>query len=143
MLLHSTLDIRKFLSSNVVSNSRSKTSLERHLPNSELLNPLSHILKLGVVEPNGCKYKLLQLARKSSPKNLVFGPTVVSAFHVSTLCTLTHCIYFACCGTLGASEESSAHIPGSFVTAALVFRLQKDRDCCSCISPAERRHADS
>ena len=59
------------------------------------------------------------------PRFWVVGPTVVFAFHVSTLCTLTHCIYFACCGTLGASEESSAHITGSFVIAALVFRLQK------------------
>ena len=44
ILLHSTLDSRKILSSNVLPNSRSKSSLERYLPNSELSNPLSHIL---------------------------------------------------------------------------------------------------
>ena len=46
------------------------------------------------------------------------------------LCVLRHTwIHFACCGTLGASEESSAHTTGSFEIAALVFRF------------AERRHA--
>ena len=44
ILLHSTLDSRKIPSSNVLPNSRSKSSLERYLPNSKLSNPLSHIL---------------------------------------------------------------------------------------------------
>ena len=53
--------------------------------------------------------------------------TCCSCFHSVYFDTL--CIHLTCCGTLGASEESSAHTSGSFKIAALVFRF------------AERRHA--
>ena len=88
------------------------------------------LLKLGVVEPNGGKYKLLHPARKSSSKFLSSRANCgicCSCFHSVYFVTL--CIHLTCCGTLGASEESSAHTTGSFKIAALVFRF------------AERRHA--